>query len=151
MIVSERSEFVGKARICRCPCVRNTHDMASLMTNFTDQKTRNLKLYYKGLRASRFSPAFLRLKLTFIFNSLLVNHTCICRYYCLCVRNTDIALFMTSYTDQESRNLRTSLNDCEPKISAFSRLKFVGKITYMYMSGQFRAPPPPPNLATSIC
>ena len=30
-----------------------------------------------------------------------------------CVRNTDIALFMTSYTDQKTRNLRTSLNDCE--------------------------------------
>ena len=26
-----------------CPCVRNTHDMAFLMTNFTDQKTRYLK------------------------------------------------------------------------------------------------------------
>ena len=149
MIVSERSEFVGKARICRCPCVRNTHDMASLMTNFTDQKTRNLKLYYKGLRASRFPPAFLRLKHTFIFNSLLVNHTCICRYYCLCVRNTDIALFMTSYTDQESRNLRTSLNDCEPKISAFSRLKFVGKSHTCICRGNSVPPPPPPNLA--IC
>ena len=28
-----------------CPCVRNTHDMAFLMTNFTDQKTRICKNY----------------------------------------------------------------------------------------------------------
>ena len=48
-------------------------------------------------------------KHTFIFNSLLVNHI----YYCPCVLNTDIALFMTSYTDQKTRNFKTYLNDCE--------------------------------------
>ena len=50
--------------------------MAFLMTNFTDQKTRNFKkFYYKGLRASEPNFfAFLRLKHMFIFNSLLVNH-----------------------------------------------------------------------------
>ena len=41
---------------------------------------------------------------------------------------TDIALFMTSYTDQKTRNMRTYLNDCERAENVrLSRLKFVGK------------------------
>ena len=58
------------------PCVRNTHDMTFLMTNFTDQKTRNFKnsIIKDCEQASRIFFAFLRLKHTFIFNSLLVNH-----------------------------------------------------------------------------
>ena len=53
-----------------CPCVRNTHvthDMAFLMTNFTNQQNEKLKKFYKLLRASRkFSP--------FPVLSFLVNH-----------------------------------------------------------------------------
>ena len=61
-----------------CPCVRNIHDMAFLMTNFTDQKTRNFKNSIndceRAERASLFFCLPFCLKHTFIFNSLLVNH-----------------------------------------------------------------------------
>ena len=57
-----------------CPCVRNTHKhyMASLMTNFTDHKTRNLNNYI--IKDCERANRFFVLNITFIFNSLLVNH-----------------------------------------------------------------------------
>ena len=68
--------------------------------------------------------------------------------------NTDIALFVTSYTDQKTRNLKTYLNDCEraerasdPKIFVFSRFKFVGK-SHICWGNSPRAPPPPPGYAS---
>ena len=136
-----------------CPCVRNTHDMAFLMTNFTHQKTRNLKNPIikdceRAERASRFFSHFCVLNIrTFIFNSLLVNHIFV-DTYCPCVRNTDIlALFMTSYTDQETRNLRTSLNDCERAEQAsrtFSPFPVLSLLVNHIFVGAIPCPPPPP-------
>ena len=134
-----------------CPCIRY-HDMAFLMTNFTDQKTRNfnnsiIKDCERAERASQIFFAFLRLKHTFIFNSLLVNHICRC---CPCVHNTDIALFMTSYTDQETRNLRTSLNDCERASRKFSPFPVLSFLVNHIFVGAIPYPPPPPSGYTLV-
>ena len=56
---------------------------------------------------------------------------------------------MTSYTDQESRNLRTSLNDCELKIVRLFRLKFLVNHIHVYV-GAIPCPPPPQSGYTLV-
>ena len=104
----------------------------------------------RAKRASRNFHILCR-KHTFIFNSLLVNHIFV--NTTVLVFLTLIALFMTSYTDQKTRNLRTYLNNCKraernnceraekflpfPVLTLLVNHIFVGAIPR-------RAPPPPP-------
>ena len=78
-------------------CVPNTRDMVFLMTNFTHQKTRNFKnsIIKDCERSERdeFFSHFLRLKHTFIFNSLSV-------YYIFV--DTTVLVFVTLITSVTS-------------------------------------------------
>ena len=56
MIVSERSEFVGKARICRCPCVRNTHYYDLFNDIFYQSENEKLKIILERIASEPISP-----------------------------------------------------------------------------------------------
>ena len=69
-----------------------------------------------------------------------VSKSHICQYYCPCVLNTDIALFMTSYTNQKTRNLRTYLNDCERVERASRKFSPFPVLSLLVNSNSPRAP-----------
>ena len=86
-------------------------------------------------------------KTSFIFNSLLVNHIFV--NTTVLVFLTLIALFMTSYTDQKNRNLRTYLNNCKRaerasrKFSPFPVLTLL--VNHIFVGA---IPPEPPGYAS---